>query len=109
MNDESTPPEDLNPGQVADNGGERDSLLRFLLNRSQVRVFVTHLMAWTFALAALGMILWFLRYEKYENAMTVFSHVVALVGPIVGFWFGARGRKGERDEGNAPAAGGNDR
>ena len=107
MNDESTPVEDLSLGQVADDGGEPDSLIRFLLDRSQVRVFVTHLMAWTFALAALGMILWFLRQQKDQEAMTVFSHVVALVGPIVGFWFGARGRKGERDEGNnTPSAGG---
>ena len=69
----------------------------FLLSRSQVRIFVTHLMAWTFALAALGMICWFLRHGQPEDAMTVFSHVVALVGPIVGFWFGSRGRTGDRD------------
>lgn len=52
---------------------------------SQVRIFVAHLMSWTFSLAALGMITWFLRHAMYQDAMTEFSHVVAVVGPIVGF------------------------
>ena len=41
------------------------------------------------------MIIWFLRHAKYQDAMTVFSHVVAVVGPIVGFWFGSKGRRGD--------------
>ena len=105
MNAEETPPGDQKQRQVGIEDNHPDSLVRFLLNRSQVRVFVTHLMAWTFALTAVGMIVWFVRHGEYENAMTVFSHVVALVGPIVGFWFGARGRRGERDEDHEPRNG----
>ena len=97
MNTENTPREKSNTEQARKTDDEPDSLIRFLLSRSQVRIFVTHLMAWTFALAALGMICWFLRHGRPDDAMTVFSHVVALVGPIVGFWFGSRGRRGERD------------
>jgi hypothetical protein len=55
-------------------------------------------MSWTFSLAALGMIAWYLRRAMYQEAMTVFSHVVAVVGPIVGFWFGSKGRRGDGEE-----------
>ena len=106
MNTENTAPEKAKAVQARKKDDQPDSLIRFLLSRSQVRVFVTHVMAWTFALAALGMIVWFLRHREEQHAMTVFSHVVAVVGPIVGFWFGSRGRKGERDEGLVPPGGG---
>ena len=70
-----------------------------VFRRRMVQPIITHIMAWTFAILAAAMILCFLLVQEYDRAEDVFTYIVAVVGPIVGFWFGARAREGEGHEG----------
>ena len=63
-----------------------------VFHKGMVQPIVTHIMAWTFALMAGSLILSFLYVQEYDRAEDIFSYVVAVIGPIIGFWFGSRGR-----------------
>ena len=67
-----------------------------VFRRGMVQPIITHIMAWTFVILAAGMVFCFLLVQEYDRAEDVFTYIVAVVGPIVGFWFGARAREGEK-------------
>ena len=67
-----------------------------VFRREMVQPIITHIMAWTFVILAAGMVFCFLLAKEYDRAEDVFTYIVAVVGPIVGFWFGARAREGDR-------------
>ena len=64
-----------------------------VFRREMVQPIVTHIMAWTFALMAGVLIISFLFMAQYDQAKDIFSYVVAVIGPIIGFWFGSRSRR----------------
>ncbi|MDE2763937.1 MAG: hypothetical protein OXQ94_17860 [Gemmatimonadota bacterium] len=55
-------------------------------------------MAWTFAIVAAGMVFTFLATNDYDRAEDVFAYIVAVIGPIVGFWFGSRAGEAKRHD-----------
>ena len=65
-----------------------------VFRKRMVQPIVTHIMAWTFALMASSLIISFLFVREYDKAIDVFSYVVAVIGPIIGFWFGSRHGEG---------------
>ncbi len=74
-----------------------------VFEKGMVQPIVTHIMAWTFALMATALIVSFLYLKQYNRAENIFSYVVAVIGPIIGFWFGSRskqvtGTKGQKHD-----------
>ena len=65
-----------------------------VFRKGMVQPIVTHIMAWTFALMATVLIVSFLYLKQYGRAENIFSYVVAVIGPIIGFWFGSRSQEG---------------
>ncbi len=72
----------------------RRTAFETVFRKGMVQPIITHIMAWTFALMAVSLIVCFLYVNEYDRAEDVFSYVVAVIGPIIGFWFGSRGREG---------------
>jgi len=66
------------------------SAFETVFRKEMVQPIVTHIMAWTFAVVAAGMVFTFLATKDYDRAEDVFAYIVAVIGPIVGFWFGSR-------------------
>ncbi|MDE2782194.1 MAG: hypothetical protein OXK77_04490 [Gemmatimonadota bacterium] len=74
-----------------------------VFRKEMVQPIITHIMAWTFAVLAASMIITFLATGQFDRAEDVFAYIVAVIGPIVGFWFGSRAGEGkdkDRDSGN---------
>ncbi len=71
----------------------RRSTFETVFRKGMVQPIITHIMAWTFALMAASLIICFLYVKEYDRAEDIFSYVVAVIGPIIGFWFGSRGRE----------------
>ena len=57
-------------------------------------------MAWTFAILAASMIITFLATREFDRAEDVFAYIVAVIGPIVGFWFGSRAGETRKSDGD---------
>ena len=79
----------------------RRTAFETVFRKGMVQPIITHIMAWTFALMASSLIIFFLYVNEYDRAEDVFSYVVAVIGPIIGFWFGSRGREGGTNAGGA--------
>lgn len=79
----------------------RRTAFETVFRKGMVQPIVTHIMAWTFALMASSLIIFFLYVREFDRAEDVFSYVVAVIGPIIGFWFGSRGREGSTDTSGA--------
>lgn len=61
------------------------------IRKSKVRVCVTYIMTWAYALVAaflVGLLIW---RDKTELAIAVFSGVASTSASIIAFWFGSRG------------------
>ena len=74
-----------------------------VFRKEMVQPIITHIMAWTFAVLAASMIITFLATGQFDRAEDVFAYIVAVIGPIVGFWFGSRAGEGKdkgRDSGS---------
>ena len=74
-----------------------------IFRKEMVQPIITHIMAWTFAILAASMIITFLATGQFDRAEDVFAYIVAVIGPIVGFWFGSRageGKEKDRHSGN---------
>lgn len=83
----------------ADAGNAFETVFR----KEMVQPIITHIMAWTFAVLAASMIITFLVTREFDRAEDVFAYIVAVIGPIVGFWFGSRAgeaRSRDGDKGN---------
>ena len=79
----------------------RRTAFETVFRKGMVQPIVTHIMAWTFAVMASSLIIFFLYVREYDRAEDMFSYVVAVIGPIIGFWFGSRDREGGTDAGGA--------
>lgn len=79
----------------------RRTAFETVFRKGMVQPIVTHIMAWTFALMASSLIIFFLYVREFDRAEDVFSYVVAVIGPIIGFWFGSRGREASTDASGA--------
>ena len=77
----------------------RRTAFETVFRKGMVQPIITHIMAWTFALMASSLIIFFLYVGEFDRAEDVFSYVVAVIGPIIGFWFGSRGREGGTETG----------
>jgi len=66
-----------------------------VFRKEMVQPIITHIMAWTFAVLAASMIITFLATGQFDRAEDVFAYIVAVIGPIVGFWFGSRAGEGK--------------
>ncbi len=83
----------------------RRTAFETVFRKGMVQPIVTHIMAWTFALMASSLIIFFLYVREFDRAEDVFSYVVAVIGPIIGFWFGSRGREASTDASGATESG----
>lgn len=83
----------------------RRTAFETVFRKGMVQPIVTHIMAWTFALMASSLIIFFLYVREFDRAEDVFSYVVAVIGPIIGFWFGSRGREASTDASDATESG----
>lgn len=72
------------------------SAFETVFRKEMVQPIITHIMAWTFAVVAAGMVFTFLATSDYDRAEDVFAYIVAVIGPIVGFWFGSRAGETKR-------------
>ncbi len=59
--------------------------------RSNVRIYVTYLMATLFASTATVLIVWLAWQQKWSEAISIFTSVSAMAGGVIGYWFGNRG------------------
>ena len=59
--------------------------------RSNVRIYVTYLMATLFASMATVLIVWLAWQQKWSEAISIFTSVSAMAGGVIGYWFGNRG------------------
>ena len=71
-----------------------------VFRKEMVQPIITHIMAWTFAVLAASMIITFLATRQFDRAEDVFAYIVAVIGPIVGFWFGSRAGEGKDKDGD---------
>lgn len=79
-----------------------------VFRKEMVQPIITHIMAWTFAVLAASMIVTFLATRQFDRAEDVFAYIVAVIGPIVGFWFGSRAGEGNGKGGEGNGRGGHD-
>lgn len=59
--------------------------------RSNVRIYVTYLMATLFASMATVLIVWLAWQREWSEAISIFTSVSAMAGGVIGYWFGNRG------------------
>ena len=78
------------------------SAFETVFRKEMVQPIITHIMAWTFAIVAAGMVFTFLATNDYDRAEDVFAYIVAVIGPIVGFWFGSRAGEAKRRDTETP-------
>jgi len=76
-----------------------------VFRKEMVQPIITHIMAWTFAVLAASMIITFLATRQFDRAEDVFAYIVAVIGPIVGFWFGSRAGEGKSKGGDSGGKG----
>ena len=72
-----------------------------IFRKEMVQPIITHIMAWTFAVLAASMIITFLATRQFDRAEDVFAYIVAVIGPIVGFWFGSRAGETRKKNGDS--------
>ncbi len=81
------------------------------IRKSRVRVYVTYIMTWTYAVSATFVVVWLLVVLKQpELALGVFSGLASTTAAITAFWFGSRGSAAEskvtgRERVSAPRTG----
>ena len=68
------------------------------IRKSRVRVWVTYIMTFAYAIAAVVLIAWLMWTDRTDLAIGVFSGLASTSASIIAFWFGSRGsaRTGSR-------------